>query len=174
MARQRVVRHFERTKRGNVWFSMFSLTVATTLAAGSRVLVSSLNAAGLALRPFTIVRTRGFVWVASDQIAATEQPMGAMGMQVVTDSASAAGAASVPTPTSEPNADFFVYQPWAVQSVVADATGIDANAGHYFDIDSKSMRKVGQDDDVVLTFENFSLVDGVEFIIGGRFLVKLL
>ena len=59
------------SKRKTLWLE-FQPVLATTDAAGEAVLVFSLNAAALALRPFTIVRTHFEVMVTSDQAAAVE------------------------------------------------------------------------------------------------------
>jgi len=60
-----------RMRRETVW--LFDTSGVIGLAAGANpVLVGSLNASALALRPFTIVRSRGFVYVGSDQEAADE------------------------------------------------------------------------------------------------------
>ena len=59
-----------RSGRKTFWFSGLHSSVA--LAAGGATLISSLNAAALALRPFTIIRTRGFVGVTMDQVIASE------------------------------------------------------------------------------------------------------
>ena len=57
-------------KRLTSWFQ-FTLQGATMTAPGGTILFS-LNAAALALRPFTIVRTRLVVSLNSDQAAAVE------------------------------------------------------------------------------------------------------
>ena len=96
-------------KRETIWFggAPFSAAVATT----GVNLVTSLNAAALALRPFTIVRTRGVLRFSSDQEAATESWGGSFGMAVVSDQASAVGVTAVPTPTTENSSDlWFVYE----------------------------------------------------------------
>jgi len=175
MARGRSpARRFERTKRGNVWIDLFAIATPTAVAASTAVLLASLNAAALSLRPFTIVRTRGILVWAADQVGVSEEPFGAFAMQVVTDSAAIAGVASVPTPTTEAGADYFVYVPVATK--LTFASGLSVSGGEYVkEFDSKSMRKVGIDDDVVITVENFaSGAVGAEIIFGGRMLVKLL
>ncbi len=174
MARGRITRTYARTKRGNVWIGLFGSTSSAAVAAATPILIGSLNAAALALRPFTIVRTRGVAIWESDQIAASELPFGAFGIQVVSDSAAAAGVSSVPTPTTQTDADFFVYEPLATSFVFASAIGIATQGGMVKEFDSKAMRKVGNDDDVVVTVEHFSGSFGALFNLGGRMLVKLL
>ncbi len=91
-------------------------------------------------------------------------------MQVVTETASAAGIASLPTPLIETDADFFVYQPWAFEFTFLDATGINKYTEQYT-VDSKAMRKVGPDDDVAVVVEGRT-TDGLIFNIEGRMLIQ--
>ena len=57
MARRRT-RFIRPAPRSNVWIGLNVAPVA--IAAASDVTVATFNAAALALRPFTIVRTRAF------------------------------------------------------------------------------------------------------------------
>jgi len=173
MARQ-FARKFERTKRGNVWFSANIGTSGTLVPAGTPILLATLNAAALALRPFTIIRTRLAVMWRTDQVTAVEDPYGALGMQVVSDSAAAAGIASVPTPITETNADFFVYQSLVSSILFGSTVAFTSPAGTVYNVDSKAMRKVGTDEDVAFTAENSSALDGGAIVVTGRMLVKLL
>ena len=56
-----------------------------------------LSAIGLALRPFTLIRVRGIFTIASDQSAATETQVGALGVAVVSEQAASIGVTAVPT-----------------------------------------------------------------------------
>ncbi len=156
--------------RKTVWLSID--TVSSTLSgAPSAILANSLNAAALALRPFTIVRTRGIFHVASDQTAATESYMGDLAMAVVSDQASAIGVTAVPTPLTDKGSDlFFVYEQGVGRFQFSDATGI-FEAGKQISWDSKAMRKVDDDQDVVLVVENE--LAGCVVRSSGRMLVKL-
>ncbi len=159
------------TKRGSVWLGLN--IGATAIPASSAVLVGSLNAAALALRPFTVVRTRFVVRWASDQVAAIEDPHGALGMIVVTDTAVAAGVASIPTPTTNTNAGWFVHQPLLVGFDFITGVGFDSNAGMQYTVDSKAMRKVGDDDQVPIVVDNNNGADAAIVTMIGRMLVKL-
>ena len=70
MARKRFIRG-GRSVRETMWISLDE-TQTTLASANSAALILVLNAAGLALRPFTIIRTRGTLLVRSDQLAASE------------------------------------------------------------------------------------------------------
>jgi len=171
MARRhgRFIRPPSRTK---MWIG--AGVASANVAASSAVLFGSLNAAALLLRPFTILRTHLQVMFTSDQQALGENPFGAFGIIVVSDSAVAAGVASVPTPISEPTADFFVYQGLQSQFIIGDATGFMEHIGDSvgYTIDSKAMRKVGHDDEVAMIFELRSAV-GALVGVEGRMLVAL-
>jgi len=121
-----------------------------------------------------VMRTHLAIWYRSDQSAASEFTQAAFGMQVVTDSASGAGIASVPTPITDSDSDFFVYQPLHQEILFKDATGfgLEQGAGSAWIVDSKAMRKVGINDDIAMTLEVRSAV-GSAIAIEGRMLVKL-
>ncbi len=171
MARGRRLPVARAAARQMIWISMG--VGLTTIAATTGTLLSSLNAAALALRPFTIVRTRLGLWIASDQVGATEHVAGALGMQVVTDTAVAAGAASVPTPLTDPNDDYFVYQPFFNLFEFVSGVGVfeHGGGGSMFTVDSKAMRKVGAQDDIAITIED--RLFGFEVAMEGRMLIKL-
>jgi len=157
-------------RRESLWGSWD--TVQTTLSgAPTAAITNSLNATALALRPFTIVRFRGWMHVVSDQIAATETYIGDVAMAVVSEQASALGVTAVPTPLTDKGSDlFFVYEQLGTRLQFADATGF-INNGVSKEIDSKAMRKVNGDQDVVMVVENE--IAGCVITTTGRFLVKL-
>ena len=158
-------------RRVSDWFGA-GLTV-TTLATDD-TLILSLNAAALAARPFTIVRTRLSVFYASDQTAAEEFSQAVLTMQVVSESASTAGVDSCPNGIDETDADFIVYKPLFSDVISLSSVGIVYQNGDNFinHVDSKSMRKVGTDDDVVFILAQRA-ARGCDIAIEGRFLVKL-
>ncbi len=170
MAR-RTTRFVRPAPRSNIWLSAGFADVV--IGASSVVLLGVLNAAALALRPFTIVRTRMLLHYISDQSAATELSQAVMAMQVVTEVASAGGIGNVPTPITEADNDFFVYQPLFQDFLFVSGVGVQSmGSDQTYVVDSKAMRKVGPGDDVVQTIENRSAV-GAAVAAEGRFLVKL-
>jgi len=170
MARRFSRAHFVRPpKKTKIWIR--AAFTATDIPSSTPVLISGLNPSGLALRPFTLLRTRMLLSVISNQIIATESAAGVFSDQVVTETASAAGIGSLPTPLSEANADFHVYQPYVTEFTFFDATGVDRFTQQYV-IDSKAMRKVGVDDDMVFVAENQGS-DGVILAAQGRQLIQL-
>jgi len=151
------------------WAGSANSTGAQVLAASSAVLDQDLSQAALAdVQPCTIVRTRGTLWVASDQASASEEPFGALGMEVVTEQARVAGVTAIPTPISqEANEQWFLWEPF--QAYFATGQGV---VWQRYEFDSKAQRKVQEGDAVVVVLENASVV-GLEFIIKFRMLLKL-
>jgi len=171
-------RHFSvprgrSSPRTTEWASIAGFGTTLTAAGGS--LLASLNAAALALRPFTIVRTHLSMTVRSDQIVASEDYGGALGMAVVSDQATAIGISAIPTPVTDADSDLFFVHQYMVGSVgFADSTGIWQRANTQVEVDSKAMRKVNADQDVVLVVElDVGIGNGMGIFGGGRFLIKL-
>jgi len=167
-------RHVQRgrgPKRLSSWFQ-FQPIVATLTAVGGTVLYT-LNAAALALRPFTIVRTRFKYMVISDQAAAIENQVGAVGMAVVSDQASAVGVTAVPTPITDMASDLW-FQHEIFMGNYSSLTDRSFGAPGPREIDSKAMRKVDIGQDIVVVSEFDSTTSGgFQIFIAGRMLVKV-
>jgi len=160
-----------RVKRETLWIGGPDADVAITLGVNASTLLSSLNAAALALRPFTIVRVRGIIAIRSDQAAAIEDPAGAWGLAVVSEQASGIGITAVPTPVTNVSSDlWFAFQFFADSRLFLTSGGQGAQL---FTIDSKAMRKVEDGEDIVEVAENGSASAGMAFNIKWRLLVKL-
>jgi len=177
MARRfRTVQRGGRSVRETIWFG-FNESRSTLASANTAVLVHTLNAAALSLRPFTIVRSL-FHWsVRSDQTGASENYSAGFGIAVVTDQASAIGVTAVPTPFTDLGSD-----EWLLHDVIdgrfefISGTGVEANSlsprGGKL-IESKAMRKVENGSDIVTVVENDSIGFGTVVYLVGRMLVKL-
>ncbi len=157
-------------KRITNWIGGVDVGGSTTLPANTALLHASLNAAALAFRPFTVIRTRGLLSVRSDQSASSERGMLGWALAVVSDQAAAIGVTAVPTPITAQDSDlFFTYD--------LGAWGTDANpVGRQiftYAFDSKAMRKVEDNQDVVLVIENADGSFGCSFQIMWRMLLKL-
>ncbi len=162
-----------RMRRETVWAA--SLAVQVNLAAaGTSVLWSVSSAAILALRPFTVIRSRGVWLLRTDQIAANERQQVAVASVVVTDEAVAAGIASIPTPATNPSSDsFFVYSVGFNAFDIATAVGVEFNSGRFVTWDSKAMRKVEDGFDFVSVVETYSTSSGCQVDLQERVLLKL-
>ena len=173
MARQHRARGFHATQRRLTdWFDI-PWTVTDLTSTSSAALIGTLNAAALAMRPFTIVRTRGTLAVYSNQVIASETARASLALAVVSDEASAVGITAVPTPELNKNSDlFFVYET-GFQDFIFNVNGAQTSA-FFQKWDSKAMRKVNADQDVAVVIENSALsANGALVEVQGRMLVKL-
>ncbi len=164
------VRRNNVMRRESLWIP--EPTSSTTIAAASTaVLLASLNAAALALRPFTIVRVRGVMHVRSDQVAASETFGVSMGQAVVSDQASAIGVTAVPTPETDRGSDL-----WHVYESVLGffkITEDEGGQGMFLQYDSKGMRKVEDGEDSITVLETASITTSAIVQHSARFLIKL-
>ncbi len=160
-------------RRETLWFQGVLVRQGLT-AASTASLVSQLNAAALALRPFTVVRTRGIFAVRSDQIAAAEFQDAAYGMAVVSDQAAAIGVTAVPTPATDNGSDlWYVYERLVGQLEFASGVGFEPQMFEQQKVDSKAMRKVEEGQILVEVIETGALSSGVSVITFQRTLIKL-
>ena len=157
-----------RQARQTVWFQFAPITATLTAVGGT--VYFTLNAAALALRPFTIVRSRFQAMIQSDQAGATEHQVGAVGLAVVSDEAATAGVASMPTPITEMASDLWFVHQLAMAAEFQSTTG--GTPAGVFEIDSKAMRKVGIGQDIAVIAEFSSAGSGFLLTLGGRMLVK--
>ncbi len=136
--------------RGRLMEWFFGIPFAVNSLAGTTFTFSSLNAAALAKRPFTVTRVVGSIFVGNDQVAAAERPTGAFGMMVVTDKAVATGATAIPDPVTEQSSDG-----WLVYRALGAIGGPDVgNPWIEFAFDSRGQRKVQEGFDLVMVFAN--------------------
>ena len=158
--------------RETLWVAIVP-TLTALGAASVAVLFGGFSGAALALRPFTVVRTRGLLHLASDQQAASEVQHVALGMSVVSEQALAIGVTAVPTPAADQDSDlFFVYE--EIANVVTFQTAVGGyNEGQLLHYDSKAMRKVEQGSDVAIVVETMSTSFGASIVKSGRMLIKL-
>ncbi len=165
-------RNAVRAKRETLWLGgTFQSTTIT--AVSNPVLLSSLNAAALALTPFTVVRSRGMLSVRSDQIAATEDVIGAYGMAVVSTQASGIGVSAIPTPVTDDNSDLFLVFQAFMHSFHTDNAGANHEpAGDIVMLESKAMRKVEEGNDLVTVVETATAA-GATILTYLRVLIKL-
>jgi len=145
-----------------------------SLAVNSVNLIDTFNAAALALRPFTIVRTRGYLHIHSDQFAATEDQAITYGEIVVSDQAVAAGAASIPAPEANAGSDFHVFEQLVNSFLFLSAVGTQVH-GFGRSFDSKAMRKVDLGEDLAIMIEVgiSGVSEGVTVTSFSKRLVKL-
>ena len=161
-----------RNRRETLWF-FFDGTGTTPGSSTTAALLNVLNAAALALTPFTIVRTRGYFHIRSDQEAADEDQALNLGYAVVSEQASAIGITAIPTPTTDRGSDlWFVYESLASSQFAGGDTSLRGIGKEY---DSRAMRKVEEGQDIVTVIETevAGLTSGLFIRHWGRMLVKL-
>ncbi len=156
-------------RRVSTWFDFLPVEV-TQASPGTATLLFSLNAPGLALRPFTIVRTLLTIGVQSDQSAGNEAQTGAVGLAVVSDQSVAIGVTAVPTPITDMASDlWFAFKLW----LQSGSSVNDGQTGFNYELDSKAMRKVDIGQDIILVVESSGTIGGGVIVrVGGRMLVK--
>ena len=172
MARRAAGRGFVRSARkGTDWSASLAQTGTVAVAAGSKTLLQTFTPV---TGGETVIRTRGIFTIASDQSSANELQIGALGICVVSDIAAAAGVASIPGPaTNAAWGGWMVHQYFARFYEVITAVGVAADFGTSFEVDSKAMRKVDENDRLVVVVENSASAHGIEIMESFRFLSKL-
>ncbi len=165
-----------RSRRESLWFTRAGSN-NTLAAASTATILTSLNAAALALRPFTVVRVRGVLRMRSDQVALQETQDVAYGCAVVSDQAVGVGVTAVPTPATDDGSDlWYVYQR-ILNDLVRDVAGAGAGPlrpiGQFIEFDSRAMRKVEDGQDMIEVAETSSVSSGASIQSYARFLIKM-
>ncbi len=162
-----------RNRRETLWVSQ--VTTETVLAGAPTVaILTALNAAGLALRPFTVIRDRGVIHLRSDQAGATETYGVGYGKCVVSDQAVLIGVTAVPTPVTDKSSDlWYLFESLFGRIEVSSGagTGVPTETGKFLQYDSKAMRKVEEGQDLISVVENE--ISGCNVVVTGRTLIKL-
>ncbi len=169
----RAGRHFPRGERRQTRWLSGPTTGQALAAANTGALILTLTTEELALRPFTIVRTRGLFSATSDQLSADEDFSVSLGMAVVSDEAVVVGITAIPTPEEQRDSDlWFVFESLQGHLQVASAIGFQSMAPEVR-FDSKAMRKVEDGQDVVVVLQNSAISDGSISTVSFRMLIKL-
>ena len=162
MARRLQSRQSQRRSPPNrAWAGVVS-TGFTTVAANTKVLLGFLSLSNPNIDE-TVLRTVGVLGVMSDQVAATEDIIGAVGMILVSDTAFAAGVASIPGPVTDVADDgWFLYIPIVQAFGFASAVGIDGSFAIQYAFDSKVKRRVEEGQTGAIVVENSSASFGFQ------------
>jgi len=145
-----------------------------SIATASTAVLLNITGAGLlALRPWTVVRSRGVIMLETDQDAARERQAVNIGAAIVSDQAVAIGITALPTPTTDKDSDLW----YLYQSVMASqgAGTVNNNLGTFVEYDSRAMRKVEDGSQLVYVLESevVALTQGTITRHTGRLLIKL-
>ena len=146
--------------------------IQTVVPAASKVILSSFtNASGEEL---TIRRTRGLFTVSSDQSAASEFVIGAMGALAVTNTALTAGVASLPDPFTDVDDDvWYVFEHFAQTLQVFTAVGVEPRFVTHYAFDSKAMRKVPDGEGIAFVAANAAAANGCTMSLSVRWLSSI-
>ncbi len=145
-------------KRATTWLAPAPQNVIAVASTGTAI-IASFDAFANGLPRPTVVRNRGEVTVRPQAFSSDVAISGAFGIGIVSDSAFAAGAASVPSPFSDANwGGWFVWQSFSMLLEVSTDVGrlgVTESGAHY-QVDSKAMRKIGDDETLVMVAESQS------------------
>ena len=143
-------------------------------AAGTAALLNVLTTEEKALRPFTVVRSRGILGIESDQTAASEVYHAAFGMAVVSEQAIAIGVTAVPTPDTDRASDlWFVFEELLGSYLFATSAAFVESSATMRIYDSKAMRKIEDGQDLAVVAEAVVNSAGLLIRSAGRVLIKL-
>ncbi len=131
------------------WESVCIATTSLDIAAGT-LLSFALFVADEAE---TLLRTRGQIMAHFDPFAINESVTLGVGLAMVSARAAAAGAGSLPRPISEGSYPWLWHGFLMCDSFGPTLTAIDYPLVHRLEVDSKAMRKVKEDEQMVLMFE---------------------
>ena len=145
----------------------------------SKLLVASIDIGGggqgpVVVAPFTLVRTRGYFWIGSDQNAGGEVQTGAVGIAKVNGTAAALGITALPDPVTDSAWDgWWFHQYFGQKFQLGTNVGfIEPGAGGSYVIDSKAMRKFEDNDAIVIVAANGSASFGINIQLARRMLLK--
>jgi len=173
MARRFQSQRIVSRRRPNRSWAGIAEAAVTNVPAASKVLLASLTLSNPNIDE-THLRTVGICDVRTDNSAATEEQFGAFGMIFVTDTALAAGVASIPGPTTDIADDgWFVYVPFSAGFLVSTAVGLNPDFAHIFHFDSKAKRRVEEGTSVALVAENVHANHGFNIRIHLRSLTMI-
>ena len=175
MARRFSALRRQHMSSGRKTFWIGGTIVQTTLvSANSAAIITSLNAAALGLLPFTVIRSRGWWGMNTDQVSTDEDQHAIVGNIVVSDEAVAVGITAVPTPVSESGSNWFMLDGAAQRFEFGSAIGLLPNSiPERYVFDSKAMRKVEEGQDVITVIEAGPSSSGLTLVLFQRMLVKL-
>ena len=121
----------------------------------------------------TVIRIRGLATVASDQTAAAEDQIGAFGVGVVSEQAATVGITAVPFPVADAAWGGWMWHSYFARNIVSlSSVGIDAGLTHQIIIDTKAMRKVGENERLIMVVENVG-AGGIDVTTQMRLLSKV-
>ncbi len=145
-----------RRSRQTTWIApadQESIAVSST----AKAIIQSFDPAAAGLLAPTIIRTRGEASVRAQTFGADVTVSGAFGICVVSDQAFAAGVASIPGPFDQADWNgWFVWQSFIRAVEFVSAVGVEPNVVWPYQVDSKAMRKVRDNETIVMVAQSQS------------------
>ena len=142
-----------------------------SVTGNSKVLIGSLSPTASGIGKPTVVRTRGQVSVKPTTYAADIETVGAFGIAIVSAQAFGIGITAIPGPFIDSDWDgWFVWRSFSFAYEFHDATA-SLLGSFQQEVDSKAMRKVSENETIVLVAESQSGGFDISFPI--RMLLKL-
>ncbi len=162
-----------RASRPNrTWAGAIPAAISTVPAA-SKVLLASATLSNPGIDE-TILRVVGQLGVGSDQTAAPETVIGAVGMCLVTDTALAVGVSSLPDPVTDVQDDiWFMYQAFVQKFEFESATGTTPNFLTQYAIDSKAKRIWHSGMSLAIVAANAHASQGLQLAFPNRVLTQV-
>jgi len=121
----------------------------------------------------TVIRTRGMLAWSTDQVGADEDQIGAFGIAIVSAQAASVGITAIPHPGTDAAWGGWLYHTYFFSKFeLLSSVGANPDMAHSLVIDSKAMRKVDEDDRLVVVVEN-TAATGFEVYNSERFLSKV-
>ncbi len=167
--RSRSFARFPRKVSNYEWTSLIS-NVVINVPAATKVILGSFVLTGS--EDVTLMRFRGMLNVITDATA-SELQVGAFGMMLVSAQAFAAGAASIPGPSTDGFQDWPVWMPIMQQSFVLSSAGFETNGGTRDVIDSKAQRKMQIGQTLAVMAENIHASQAFNVSFALRILSRL-
>ena len=159
-----------RGSRPNRAWATINDTGFVTLAANSVLFINAFVPTNPGIDE-TVLRTVGALTIVADQAGTAEEQVGAFGMILVTDSATAIGVTALPDPVVNAGGDgWFLYQSFAQQSATETA-GVGSVA---YPFDSKAKRVFeGTGMVIAMMLTNSHSTFGLEFNLQLRILAQV-
>ena len=156
------------TRKATDWTATTAETALVAVAGSSQSILHTFSS-----RPAgeIIIRIRGLVGIATDQIAAAELQLGAIGIGVVSAQAAALGITAVPHPDTDASWGGWMWHTYYAERFSESGTGLGFDVVRKYVIDSKAMRKVGDEERMIMVIEN-SAATGILLYTAFRVLSK--
>ncbi len=108
----------------------------------------------------TIRRIRGGFYVRSDQLVASEDYGGVFGAIVVSDRAATVGVTAIPGPITDQDSNWMLWSPFFGSYEFQTAASTQTARGRWFDVDTKAMRTLSEDETLAFMVEPTSGANG--------------